>query len=61
MALGTVIAQRLAMRIIVRMAGSAVGRCVVEAVARMAFAASDRGVQARQREPREIVVESYDG
>lgn len=57
---GTVVAQRLAVRIIVRMTGGAACRRIVEPVARMALAASNCGVQPRQRETGEIVVESGD-
>ena len=61
MAPGAIVAERLAVRIIVCVAGSAVGGRIVETVAHMAFAASDGGVQARERETREIVIEASDG
>ncbi len=46
-ALGTVVAKRLSVRVIVGMASDAIRRHVVKAIARMACAARNGGVQAR--------------
>lgn len=55
-----VIAQRIAVRIVVGMTHRTVRRYIVETVARMTFAARHRGVQTREWKPAQIVVESRD-
>ena len=60
MAPGTFVAQRVPVRIIICVTDGAVRRCIVETVGRMAFAARHGGVQARQREPGQIVIEPPD-
>lgn len=57
-AIAALFAQRAAVRV-VAMAGSAVGRCIVEAVRFVTSAAGDGGVQPGQREGSEVVIEAY--
>lgn len=57
-AVSALISEAAVVRIISAMAIGTAGRCVVKAIARMAGAAGDRGMQSRQRKRRQVVIEA---